>query len=122
MLLKIVIFNSLKNYLCEASFSFFFSNTIVFFFPRNIQPCFTMFVAKKVQFFYSLTTLLDFTIHQSPYVGEEREIVITFIRRTQNKASHELARYGRVTPRTAVWLGADIEEVVSLYMKDVTPA
>lgn len=54
-------------------------------------------------------------------LAEGRDIVITHIRRTQNRASHELAHYGRTTPRTAVWLGSGTDEVVRLCMNDVIP-
>ena len=44
----------------------------------------------------------------------EREILFSHCRRSQNKVSHELAVYGRSTPRTAVWLYSGMDFDVNL--------
>ncbi len=54
-------------------------------------------------------------------MADQREVVITLASRSQNKVSHGLAAYGRSTPRTAIWLGSGMEEVVSLCKNDIGP-
>ena len=53
--------------------------------------------------------------------AETREISITSISRSQNKVSHALAAYGRSTPRTAVWLGSGMCDIVNLVLADFPP-
>ena len=53
--------------------------------------------------------------------AEAREISITSISRSQNKVSHALAEYGRSTPRTAVWLGSSMRDIVNLLLADLPP-
>ena len=50
-----------------------------------------------------------------------REISFTLCCRSQNKCSHELASYGRRTPRTAVWFHSGIESVVRLASAERPP-
>ena len=50
-----------------------------------------------------------------------REISFTLCCSSQNKYSHELASYGRRTPRTAVWFHSGIESVVHLASAERPP-
>ena len=52
---------------------------------------------------------------------EDREISFTLCRRSQNKVSHELAAYGRSTPRTAVWLYSGLDFIVNLVVAERPP-
>ena len=54
-------------------------------------------------------------------VDDSREISITAISRSQNKVSHALAAYRRSTPRTAVWLGSGLSDIVKLVLADLPP-
>ncbi|XBI39831.1 hypothetical protein VPH35_124520 [Triticum aestivum] len=53
--------------------------------------------------------------------GADREVSFISCSRTQNKCSHELASYGRKTPRTAVWFLSGIESVVRLAEPEKPP-
>ena len=52
---------------------------------------------------------------------DDREILFARCSRSQNNISHELAAYGRRTPRTAVWLSAGLDSVVNLAMAEKPP-
>lgn len=52
---------------------------------------------------------------------DAREILFTHCSRWQNIVSHELAAYGRSTPRTAVWFTAGPDFVVNLAMAERPP-
>ena len=70
----------------------------------------------------------DRSVHRA-LVGEIRSMAslatreISFIHcsRSQNIVSHELATYGRNTPRTAVWLAAGMNFVVNLVAAEKHP-
>lgn len=47
-------------------------------------------------------------------LGSGREHRIVVVRREHNNVSHCLARIGRCSPRTAVWLRSGPEEIVKL--------
>ncbi|XBI14851.1 hypothetical protein VPH35_057369 [Triticum aestivum] len=53
--------------------------------------------------------------------SDAREISFTLCSRLQNRISHELAAYGRSTPRTAVWLTAGMDFVVNLALAEKPP-
>lgn len=50
----------------------------------------------------------------------ERDIQVVQISRDANKASHELARLGRVQGRTAVWLRNHPPEIADAIYADYT--
>ena len=50
-----------------------------------------------------------------------RKVSFTLCCCSQNKCSHELASYGRRTPRTAVWFHSGIESVVRLASAERPP-
>ncbi|KAM3228042.1 hypothetical protein ACQJBY_059648 [Aegilops geniculata] len=52
---------------------------------------------------------------------DPRKISISHISRSQNTVSHALAAYGRSTPRTAVWLGSGLHDIVNLCMAERPP-
>ena len=52
---------------------------------------------------------------------DAREISFTLCSRLQNRISHELAAYGRSTPRTVVWLTAGMDFVVNLALAEKPP-
>lgn len=51
----------------------------------------------------------------------DREVIFTHASRSQNTLSHTLAAYGQSTPRTAVWFGSGIPEIVNLAMAGRPP-
>ena len=52
-------------------------------------------------------------------IGDDpRKISISHISRSQNTVSHALAAYGHSTPRTAVWLGSGLHDIVNLCMAE----
>ncbi|XP_073368034.1 uncharacterized protein [Aegilops tauschii subsp. strangulata] len=53
--------------------------------------------------------------------SDAREISFTLCSRLQNRISHELAAYGRSTPRTAVWLTAGMDFVINLALAEKPP-
>ena len=53
--------------------------------------------------------------------SDAREISFTLCSRLQNMISHELAAYGRSTPRTAVWLTAGMNFIVNLALAEKPP-
>mgnify|MGYP005846068177 CR=1 FL=1 len=52
---------------------------------------------------------------------EGREVSFSLCFRSQNKVSHELAKYGRSTPRTAVWLHSGLDFIVNLALAEKPP-
>ena len=52
---------------------------------------------------------------------EGREVSFSLCCRSQNKVSHELAKYGRSTPRTAVWLHSGLDFIVNLALAEKPP-
>lgn len=52
---------------------------------------------------------------------EGRKVSFSHCSRSQNKVSHELASYGRRTPRTAVWFHSGTDAVVTLVMAEMPP-
>ncbi|XP_073363229.1 uncharacterized protein [Aegilops tauschii subsp. strangulata] len=52
---------------------------------------------------------------------EGREVFFSLCCRSQNKVSHELAKYGRSTPRTAVWLHSGLDFIVNLALAEKPP-
>ena len=53
--------------------------------------------------------------------SEDREILFTHCRRSQNTVSHELAAYGRSTPHTAVWFAGGPDFLVNLVKAERPP-
>jgi hypothetical protein len=51
-------------------------------------------------------------------LGSDRIAGIAKVPRSQNKASHELARFGSLNSHTAVWLGFGAETILDALSRD----
>jgi ribonuclease HI len=52
------------------------------------------------------------------FSSSNRIVSVSKVSRSQNIASHELAKFGRLQDRTAVWLGSGPEEILHLILQD----